>query len=64
MPLVTAPNLTDPDGFYQDLIAAHDGLGPEESAAFDARLILILANQVGDRQVLREALAAAAQTKG
>ena len=58
--LNTDPNIADPDGFYAQLIAAHDSLSDEESAAFNARLILILANHVGDRQVLDRALAAAA----
>lgn len=47
------------DAFYEVLLAAHAGLSDAESAALDARLILILANQVGDIAVLREALAAA-----
>ncbi|MDW4498503.1 DUF2783 domain-containing protein [Sulfitobacter sp. D35] len=57
--LNTAANIPDPDGFYADLIAAHDGLDDDESAAFNARLILLLANHIGDRAVLSEALAAA-----
>lgn len=54
--LVTTPNIPDPDGFYADLIDAHDGLSEEESTALNARLILILANQIGDRELLAEAL--------
>ena len=54
--LVTHPNLDDHDGFYADLLAAHQGLSEAEIAAFHARLILILANHVGDRAALREAL--------
>lgn len=57
--LITTPNIPDPDGFYAELIAAHDGLSPEASAALNARLILILSNHVGDRDVLRAALGAA-----
>jgi hypothetical protein len=57
--LNTAPNLSDPDGFYAELIAAHDGLSEEESAAFNARLILILSNHIGEADVLRAALQAA-----
>lgn len=52
-------NFADPDGFYDALIKAHDGLSAEESAAFNARLILILANQIGDTDVLLAALDAA-----
>ena len=53
------PNLTDPDGFYQALLAAHDGLNAEESAALNARLIFVLANQIGNSEVLSQALEAA-----
>jgi len=57
----TEPNLPDPDGFYDELLAAHDGLTKTESDALNARLILLLSNHIGDRRVLRAALAAAAQ---
>lgn len=57
------PNIPDPDGFYAELIGAHENLSDDESAALNARLILILANQIGDREVLRAALAVA-QPKG
>ncbi|GAA4216689.1 hypothetical protein GGQ68_002926 [Sagittula marina] len=59
MLLNTQPNIADPDGFYAELIAAHDGLSDEESQTVNARLILLLANHVGDREVLRAALKAA-----
>ncbi|MEQ5870385.1 DUF2783 domain-containing protein [Sagittula sp. NFXS13] len=59
MLLNTQPNIADPDGFYAELIAAHDGLSGEESQTVNARLILLLANHVGDREVLRAALKAA-----
>ncbi|WP_136442137.1 DUF2783 domain-containing protein [Pacificoceanicola onchidii] len=54
--LKTDPNIPDPDGFYAELIAAHDGLSEEDSAALNARLILLLANHVGDRAALSAAL--------
>ena len=54
--LVLMPNIPDPDGFYDELLAAHRGLSREESEALNARLILVLANHVGDREVLRAAL--------
>ena len=57
--LTTDPNIPDPDGFLADLLAAHEGLDREQSEAFNARLVLVLANQVGDREVLRAALEAA-----
>lgn len=59
MPLITAPNLEAPDDFYAALIAAHDGLDADASQAFNARLILLLANHVGSLDVLLDALAAA-----
>jgi len=58
----TQPNIADPDGFYAELIDAHDGLSDDESAAFNARLILLLANHIGDRGVLGAALALAARS--
>ncbi len=56
MTLTLTPNITDPDGFYDELLQAHEGLSKEESDAYNARLILILANHIGDREVLRVAL--------
>ena len=61
MGLNTAPNIPDPDGFYAELLAAHEGLSDDASIALNARLILILANHIGDRAVLTEALAAASK---
>lgn len=55
------PNIDRPDDLYADLLAAHEGLTKDESDALNARLILILANHIGDRDVLKEALAAAAK---
>lgn len=52
-------NITDPDGFYNELIQAHDGMSKEQSDAFNARLILTLANHIGDREVLSAVLEAA-----
>jgi len=49
-------NLAAPDDFYEALIDAHRGLTPEQSQAMNAALVLLLANHVGDMQVLREAL--------
>lgn len=62
MTLVTEPNIPDADSFYAELLAAHEGLGDDESRALNARLVLILANHVGDRAALSEALALAART--
>ena len=55
----TDPNIDCPDDFYQALIDAHVGLTEAQSAALNARLILLLANQVGDYETLRAAIAAA-----
>ncbi len=57
--LCTAPNIGSPDDFYESLLAIHEGLGMDESDALNARLILILANHIGDGEVLQEALEAA-----
>lgn len=59
MPLITTPHLDAPDDFYEALLAAHHGLSEAESHAFNARLILLLANHIGDLDVLRAALTAA-----
>jgi hypothetical protein len=53
------PNIADPDAFYEAWVAAHEGLSEAESADVDARLVLLLANQVGDLQVLLDCIAAA-----
>ena len=50
------PNIAEVDGFYTALLAAHDGLSEAETHAFNARLILIFANHIGDTAVLTEAL--------
>lgn len=59
MSLVTTRNIVDQDGVYAALIDAHKGLSETESAAFNARLILILLNQIGDATIIEEALALA-----
>ncbi|MGZ5847591.1 MAG: DUF2783 domain-containing protein [Ramlibacter sp.] len=56
----TSLNLQDADGFYEQLLDAHAGLSREQSELLNARLILLLANQVGDARVLRPCRAAAA----
>ena len=52
--MITSPNLEDPDGFYEVLVEAHKGLDGDQSAALNARLVLVLANQVGRQSVLEE----------
>jgi hypothetical protein len=71
--LNTAPNFNEPgrqffrdfspgDDFYEALIEAHNGLSDEQSEALNARLILLLANHIGDLRVLREALTLARES--
>lgn len=55
----TSPNLSDADSFYEQLLDAHLGLSPVQSELLNARLILLLANQIGDAQVLAQCIAAA-----
>ena len=50
---------TPGDDFYEMLIEAHRDLSDEQSELLNARLVLLLANHLGDLRVLREALAAA-----
>jgi hypothetical protein len=57
--LNTEPNLAAPDDFYAELIDLHRDLTTEQSALVNAKLILLLANHVGDADVLHAALAAA-----
>ena len=57
--LITEPNLEAPDDFYEALIDAHRELSLEQSHALNTKLVLLLANQVGRIDVLREALQAA-----
>ncbi|MGX9355520.1 DUF2783 domain-containing protein [Roseobacteraceae bacterium S113] len=59
MTLNLTPNLGNPDDFYAALLRAHEGLSEEETHALNARLILILANHIGDLPTLEAALAAA-----
>lgn len=54
--LVTENRLADPDSAYRALIDTHRGLSDEESATLNTRLVLILANHIGDMQVLKEAI--------
>jgi hypothetical protein len=64
MHLNTSPNLTRPDDFYEALIDAHRGLSDEQSRDVNCKLILLLANHIGDMEVLQEALTIARQEPG
>ena len=59
--LIIEANIAAPDEFYESLISLHRDLSDEQSALVNAKLILLLSNHVGDAEVLREAMAAAAQ---
>ncbi len=59
MHLQRQPNIPEPDGFYEELIGAQRGLSDEQADLLLAKLVLILSNHIGDRAVLREALALA-----
>lgn len=56
MSLKQTANFEDADGFYAGLLAAHKGLSAAESQALNARLVLILANHVGAKKALAQAL--------
>ncbi|MYM56178.1 DUF2783 domain-containing protein [Thalassovita mangrovi] len=64
MSLTLTPNIDNADDFYADLLATHEGLSKADSDALNARLILIMANHIGDRAVLAEALDAAKKSAG
>jgi hypothetical protein len=55
----TELNLQDADGFYEQLLNAHEGLSSEQSEQFNMRLILLLANQVGDASILQDCIESA-----
>lgn len=58
--LILTPNLQDADRFYADFVRAHASLSGQASALLNARLVLILANHIGDSAVLDQALTLAA----
>ncbi len=59
MGLSTSSNFAKPDDAFRLVVEAHRGLGDEDSAALDAALVLILANHIGDIDVLQDAVALA-----
>ncbi|MEQ1647373.1 MAG: DUF2783 domain-containing protein [Hyphomicrobiaceae bacterium] len=60
--LKTTAQLADADGVYRMIIEAHRGLNDEASASLNARLVLVLANHIGDSEVIRQALTLAKAT--
>ena len=59
MALSTSSNFTKPDDAFRAIVEAHRGLTDAQSADLDAALVLVLANHIGDMDVLREAIALA-----
>ncbi len=59
MALSINSNFARPDDAFRAVVEAHRGLSDAQSADFDAALVLILANHIGDIDVLREAIALA-----
>ena len=59
MDLSTRSNFADPDAAYRLIVEAHRGLSDAQSADLDAALVLVLANHIGDIDVLRKAVALA-----
>jgi hypothetical protein len=57
--LITTSQFPDPDAAYRAVVEAHRGLSDEASANFDARLLLVLVNHIGDPEVIAEAIALA-----
>jgi len=63
MPLDLSPRLSDPDGLFAALVAAHEGLAPPASRRLDATLVLLLANHIGDAGVVLEAIRVAQEAE-
>jgi hypothetical protein len=62
MALSTRSNFASPDDAFRMIVEAHRGLNEGQSADLDATLMLVLANHIGDLEVLREAIELARQT--
>jgi hypothetical protein len=56
MALSTSSNFAKPDDAFRMIVEAHRGLADAQSADLDAALVLVLANHIGDLEVLREAI--------
>jgi hypothetical protein len=61
--LDTTPRIAQPDNFYQMLIDAHHGLDDAASMKLNAKLVMILANQIGDMDILSQAIALAREVQ-
>lgn len=56
MSLIRIPQIADADGFYEQLVNAQRDLPDDDAQRFLAKLVLLLANHVGDRKVISEAI--------
>lgn len=63
MPLNTTANIADRDAFYQELIDAQRDMTDEEASLMNCKLVILLANHIGDRSILSEAIALAARQR-
>lgn len=61
---VSTLKLVDADGFYEALLKGQDGLDDDQCALFNAKLVMLLANQVADPAVLLACIEAARQDLG
>ncbi|WP_315736424.1 MULTISPECIES: DUF2783 domain-containing protein [unclassified Bradyrhizobium] len=64
MSLTLTPNISDPDDFYAELIGGQRDLSEDEALRMNARLVLLLANHIGDRAILSEAIRLARSPAG
>ncbi|WP_315758753.1 MULTISPECIES: DUF2783 domain-containing protein [unclassified Bradyrhizobium] len=64
MSLTLTPNISDPDDFYAELIGGQRDLSEDEALRMSARLVLLLANHIGDRAILSEAIRLARSPAG
>lgn len=62
--LILAPNLSGADDLYERLVRLHEGLSEAESLKVWAKLVLTLANHIGDREVVEQAMAVARPVRG
>lgn len=54
--LITENNFAQPDDFYEVLISTHSDLTPVQSEALNARLVLLMANHIGDLSIISQAM--------
>ncbi|MGJ5041723.1 MULTISPECIES: DUF2783 domain-containing protein [unclassified Bradyrhizobium] len=64
MSLTLTPNISDPDDFYAELIGGQRDLSEDKALRMNARLVLLLANHIGDRAILSEAIRLARSPAG